>query len=127
MPPTRPPFVDPPALPPPGFDPVGNSADAARLADDLLPPRPDRSSQAELHAQRLWCQWWRRDSADEDALPWTIEGVPIAAGDRVYCSLTVVDQNQVLIHVANRTKQTFATIIGSGPVPVMGSTAQWIV
>jgi hypothetical protein len=77
--------------------------------------------------QRLWCQWWRRDSKEEDALPWTIEGVPVSAGDRVFCSLTVINMNQVLIHVANRTTQTFATIIGSGPVPLAGSSAQWIV
>ena len=246
--PTTPPFADPPTLPPTGFDPLGNADDAARLADYLLPPRPDRSSQARLYAlwermfsakmtfvaanlqapklaeplkrtgiesrsprrrgrnqtsqnwsgaylkptdgnrfahvagswtvptlqpgvrrsrdpdlpfqcsiwvgidgkkrwtrsmpqvgseqtlangvpqtQRLWCQWWRRDSLEDDALPWYIDGVPISAGDRVFCSLTVIDRNHVRIHVSNRTKQTFATILGSGPVPLMGSTAQWIV
>jgi len=41
-------FRDPPALPPDGFNPVDNPADAAKLDQFWLPPKPDPVKQAAL-------------------------------------------------------------------------------
>lgn len=73
---------------------------------------------------KLWWQWWTRDGR---STPHDIPGVPVRAGDEVLCSLTVMSPHQVRFHVKNRNTGTFAGFAVCEPIPLLGSSAEWIV
>lgn len=72
----------------------------------------------------LWWQWWVKDG---QSAPYNITGIPVRSGDVVLCSLTVMGPTLVRFHVKNKNTGNFATIAVSGPAPVYGSSAEWIV
>ena len=77
--------------------------------------------------QELWWQWWQRDRKPPE-VPFMITGVKISPGDRVLCSLSVMDPSKyVRINVCNRTTGTFATVQLKGPIPAAGQTSEWVV
>jgi hypothetical protein len=73
---------------------------------------------------KVWWQWWLRDDVSE---PHYISGVPIAAGDVVLCSLTVMSLNLVRFHVKNQSTGDFATLAHYEAEQLRGSSAEWIV
>lgn len=77
-----------------------------------------------LETPKLWWQWWLRDGR---SAPHDITGVPIRIGDVVLCSLTVVSPHQVRFHVKNRNTGDFAGLAVREPIPLRGSSAEWIV
>jgi hypothetical protein len=77
--------------------------------------------------QLLWWQWWQRDRADRLSLPSTIAGLPVSPGDLVLASLTALDPHCVRFHVANRTRDLFATVQVTRAAQLVGSSAEWVV
>ena len=74
----------------------------------------------------VWWQWWIRDE-DKPEWPRTMKGIAVKPGDRVLCSMSVMDPKYVRIHVVNRTTGLFTTVQLKGPKPLVGATAEWVV
>lgn len=78
-------------------------------------------------ATGAWWQWWLKD--DPNNAPVEIVNFPVAVGDEVLASLSVLASGDVLLHLKNQTSGLFTTfvVIAPGPIVPLGSTAEWIV